>query len=304
MTPANEPWRTLIGEHGFTLPEMLTVLAILGTVLAALSTMFVAGLHGETQMNQRFQAQQSVRQAMTNLRREAHCASDATATASTVTFSLGTYCPSAGGASQVTWCVASIAPQRYGLFRKPGGACDATGVKQADYLTSTNVFATPIAVQSQRRLHVALAADMTPANADASYALDDTFTLRNSGRFGPRLSLAPSNNEVLVGQTLQLTATLETDIGSGYQPAANEHVDFALTNAVGAKYTNLAGTCTNAGANTNGLGQCTITFTSLSPGAVIAHATSTLSISGTSMTVETTGVRPNSGDALVNFVTP
>jgi len=304
MTPANEPWRTLISEHGFTLIEMLTVLAILGTVLAALSTMFVAGLHGETEMNQRFQAQQSVRQAMTNLRREAHCASDATATASTVTFSLGTYCPSAGGASQVPWCVASISPQRYGLFRKPGGACDATAVKQADYLTSAVVFSTPIAVQSQRRLHVALAADMNPAKGGGAYALDDTFTLRNSGRFGPRLSIAPTNNEVLVGQTLQLTVTLETDLGNGFRPAANEHVDFALTNAVGAKYTNVAGTCANAGANTNSLGQCTITFTSLSPGAVIAHATSTLSITGTSMTVETTGVRPNSGDALVNFVTP
>jgi prepilin-type N-terminal cleavage/methylation domain-containing protein len=305
MTPANEPWRTLSGEHGFTLPEMLTVLAILGTVIAALSSMFVAGLHGEADMNQRFQAQQSVRQAMNGLRREAHCASDATTTtASSVTLSLGTYCPTAAGASQVTWCAVSLGTQRYGLFRKPGGACDATGVQQADYLTSDAIFSAPISVQNQRRLHVALSADSNPANADGSYALDDTFTLRNSGRFGPRISIAPANNEVLVNATLTLTVTLETDLGSGYQPAPNEHVDVTLTNAVGAKYSNVAGTCTNAGANTNSVGQCTLSFSSPTPGAVIAHATSTLTISSTSMTVETTGVRPNSGDALVNIVTP
>ena len=305
MTPANEPRRTLTSEHGFTVPEMLSVLAILGTVVAALSSMFVAGLHNEADMNQRFQAQQSVRQAMTTLRREAHCASDATVTsASSVTLALGTYCPTAGGASQVTWCAVSLGTQRYGLFRQPGGSCDATSVKQADYLTSNAVFSAPITVQNQRRLHVALAADLTPSNADGSYALDDTFTLRNSGRFGPRISIAPSNNEVLVNATLTLTVTLETDLGSGYQPAANEHVDVTLTNAVGAKYSNVTGTCTNAGANTNSLGQCTLSFNSPTPGAVIAHAKSTMTISGQSMTVETTGVRPNSGDALANIVTP
>jgi prepilin-type N-terminal cleavage/methylation domain-containing protein len=304
MTAAKGLRHLLDGQAGFTLPEMLTVLAILGTVLAALSSMFVAGLHGETDMNQRFQAQQSVRQAMTTLRREAHCASDVVTTASSVTFSLGTYCPTAGGASQVTWCVVSLGPQRYGLFRKPGGACDATGVKQADYLTSAAVFSSPIAVTEQRQLHVALSADLDPSTPGRSYALDDTFTLRNSGRFGPSISLAPSNTNVLVGQTLQLTVTLQTDLGNGFQPAPNEHVDVTLTNAVGAKYQNVTGTCTNTGPNTNSLGQCSISFTSLYPGTVIAHATSTLSISGVSMTVETTGTRPNSGDALGNFVTP
>jgi prepilin-type N-terminal cleavage/methylation domain-containing protein len=303
---AKELRRLLDSQAGFTLPEMLTVLAILGTVLAALSSMFVAGLHGEADMNQRFQAQQSVRQAMTNLRREAHCASDVVATASSATFSLGTYCPSAGGASQVTWCAVSLGPQRYGLFRKAGGpgTCDATGVKQADYLTSAAIFSSPIAVTAQRQLHVALSADMDPSTPGRSYALDDTFTLRNSGRFGPSIAIAPSSTEVLVGQTLQLTATLQTDLGNGFQAAPNQHVDVSLTNAVGAKYQNVTGTCTNTGPNTDSLGQCSISFTSLYPGTVIAHATSTLTISGISMTVQTTGMRPNSGDALANFVTP
>jgi len=297
--------RLLDSQAGYTLPEMLTVLAILGTVLAALSSMFVAGLHTESDSNQRFQAQQSVRQAMTTIRREAHCASDvAVTTASSATFSLGTYCPTAGGASQVTWCAVSLGPQRYGLFRKPGGTCDATGVKEADYLTSAAIFSSPIAVTEQRQLHVALSADMDPSTSSRSYALDDTFTLRNSGRFGPSIALAPSSTEVLVGQTLQLTVTLQTDLGNGFQPAPNEHVDVTLTNAVGAKYQNVAGTCTNAGPNTNSLGQCSLSFTSLYPGTVIAHATSTLTISGITMTVETTGTRPNSGDALANFVTP
>lgn len=294
-------------EAGFTLTEMLTVLAILGTVLTALMTMFVAGIRAEADMNKRFQAQQEVRQALSKLRREARCASDATTTASTVTFTLGGYCPTAGGVSQVTvtWCAVPLGPQRYGLFRQPGAAdgCGASGVLEADYLTTNSLFSSEMTVLSRRRLHVFLSADADPSSSGGSYALDDTITLRNSGRFGPKITIDPADTDVLVGQTQTLTVTLETDLGAGFTPAANEHVDVVLTNAVGAKYSNVTGTCTNAGPNTDANGQCMISFTSLYAGTVLAHATSTLTVDGTTITVATNGTPPNSGDAVTTFVT-
>lgn len=306
MTPRRDLPRLLENEAGFTLIEMLTVLGILGIVLSALMAMFVSGIRAEADMNQRFQAQQEVRQAFSKLRREAHCASNATTTGSTVTFTLGAYCPTAGGASQATWCTVSLGPQRYGLFREPGPAdgCGASSVKQADYLTSNSVFSSQIAALSRRRLHVALVADANPSSPGGAYALDDTITLRNSGWFGPKLTIAPSYEDgILVGTTHTLTVTLATDMGNGFQPAAGEHVDVVLTNAISAKYTNVTGTCTNAGPNTDANGQCTISFTSMYPGTVIAHATSTLSVGGTTTTVATNGTSPNSGDAITNFVT-
>src|SRR5262249_35076304 len=60
---------------------------------------------------------------------------------------------------------------------------------------------------------------------------------------------------------------------------------------------------TNAGANTDASGQCTITFTSPTTGTVTGHATSTLSVGGSApFTVATDGVAPNSGDATKTFV--
>jgi hypothetical protein len=118
-----------------------------------------------------------------------------------------------------------------------------------------------------------------------------------------RISIAPSaTNEV--GQSHTFTVTLEKDTGNGagFQPAAGEHVDVTLTDSNGASHTAPTGSCTNAGANTNASGQCTITFTSNSAGKVTGHATSTLSIGGVSITVQTDGVAPNSADAVKTFV--
>ena len=63
------------------------------------------------------------------------------------------------------------------------------------------------------------------------------------------------------------------------------------------------GTCTNAGANTDAIGQCTITFTSPTAGKVTGHATSTLSVVGSApFTVADRRHRPNSADAVKTFV--
>src|SRR5262249_32442383 len=98
------------------------------------------------------------------------------------------------------------------------------------------------------------------------------------------------------------TVTLWKDTGSGFVPASGEHVDVTLTNSNGATHTVPTGSCTNAGPNTDLNGQCTITFTSPTPGQVTGHATSTLTLNGVTITVATDGVAPNSGDAVKTFV--
>src|SRR5262245_13988078 len=82
-------------EDGFTLPELLVVLAILGIVFVAITQLFTSGLKAETDQTKRVNAQQDARVALDQLRRELHCASALTYnSASSVTATLPSYCSS------------------------------------------------------------------------------------------------------------------------------------------------------------------------------------------------------------------
>jgi prepilin-type N-terminal cleavage/methylation domain-containing protein len=70
--------RATRGEGGYTMIEMLTVLLIMGIVMSGLTTIFVSGSRAETNMNQRFVAQQNTRLALDRIRRDIHCAYDVT----------------------------------------------------------------------------------------------------------------------------------------------------------------------------------------------------------------------------------
>ena len=169
-------------ERGYTLVEMLTVLVIFSTVMSALLVLLVQGTNAELDMNNRFQAQQDARLALDKIRREAHCATAVSvSSASSVTLSLPSYCPTGNGS--VTWCTASIGASRYGLFRKTGAACDATGVRWADHLTTANVFG--YAAQSPTslaKLSVDFPIDVKPSRTVGTYELKDDIVLRNSTR--------------------------------------------------------------------------------------------------------------------------
>jgi hypothetical protein len=116
-----------------------------------------------------------------------------------------------------------------------------------------------------------------------------------------RISIAPNaTNEI--GQPHTFTVTLEKNTGSGFVPAAGEHVTVTLTDSNGATHLAPTGTCTNAGANTSANGQCTITFTSPTAGKVTGHASATLAINGGSITVQTDGTGGSSVDAVKTFV--
>ena len=70
-------------ERGYSLVEMLTVMAILAVVMTGLTTLFVQGSNAEVDMNTRFQAQQGARLALDRMRRDLHCGSAATSSSST-----------------------------------------------------------------------------------------------------------------------------------------------------------------------------------------------------------------------------
>jgi prepilin-type N-terminal cleavage/methylation domain-containing protein len=170
------------GERGYTLIEMLTVLVIFSTVMSALLVLFVQGTNAELDLNNRFQAQQDARLALDKLRREAHCASAVTvSSASSVTLSLPSYCPTGNGS--VTWCTASLGTSRYGLFRKTGATCDSTGVRWADHLTSSNVFTYAAqSTTSLAKLSVDFPINVQPSRTVDLYDLKDDIVLRNSVR--------------------------------------------------------------------------------------------------------------------------
>ncbi|MDQ3822979.1 MAG: type II secretion system GspH family protein [Actinomycetota bacterium] len=171
-------------EDGYTLVELLTVMVILGTVMGGLTTLFVHAANAEVDLNNRFQAQQHARLALDKLRRETHCASQASvATSSSVTLALGAYC--ATGSGSVTWCTVGSG-SRYGLYRKAGTSCDSSGIKWADHLTTGAVFTyVPQSTQTLSKLRVALPVNVNTSKSVQAYELVDEIALRNSVRANP-----------------------------------------------------------------------------------------------------------------------
>ncbi len=171
----------LFRENGYTVIELLIVMVILATVMGSLTTLFVQASTAELELNNRFQAQQNARLALDRIRRETHCASQASvATSSSVTLTLASYCPTGNGS--VTWCTVGSG-SRYGLYRKAGATCNATGVKWADYLTSGAVFGyTAQSPTSLAKLRVDFPINVKPTKSVRSYELVDEIVLRNSVR--------------------------------------------------------------------------------------------------------------------------
>jgi len=184
--------RRLARERGYSLVEMLIVMAILGVVMGSLTTVFVQATNAEQGMNDRFQAQLTARLALDKMRREVHCASVATPTgsSSSVTLTLPSYCKT--GSGSITWCTRSVATNRYALYRVVGSTCTG-GVMWADYLTPTTsaticsgalcIFNyTAQSVTSLADLKVDFPVNLRPSKSVELYELTDDIVLRNSTR--------------------------------------------------------------------------------------------------------------------------
>ncbi len=172
---------TLGREHGYSVIELLVSMSILAGVMGSVTVLFVHASNAEVDLQNRFQAQQAARLALDKLRRETHCARAASAvTSSSVTLTLESYCPT--GTGSVTWCTVGSS-SRFGLHRKAGTTCDATGVKWADYLTTGSVFTyTPQSTTSLAKLHVDFPINLKPTKTVDAYELVDDIVLRNSTR--------------------------------------------------------------------------------------------------------------------------
>ena len=149
---------------------------ILGTILGALTTVFVQGSNAQVEANRRFQAQLQATASFDRLRRDVHCASSASLAGSTVTLS-------GCGTGSVSWCPIGSGT-RYALYRKAGASCDVTGKLYADYLISSAIFTytAPVAGTSLAKVHVDIRVNVLPAKTIDTFELIDDIVLRNSLR--------------------------------------------------------------------------------------------------------------------------
>ena len=169
-------------QRGYTLVELVTVMAILGLVLAGLATMFQAGIRAEVRASREFQAQQNARSALDRLRRELHCANAISApngtAVATVTVTLPTTCP--GPDTSVTYATQSVVSGRWQLTRTAGAGSPVT---VADYLTASDPFTYYVpATGTLGRLRVDLPVNLNPADTGTAWRLQDDIVLRNTIR--------------------------------------------------------------------------------------------------------------------------
>jgi prepilin-type N-terminal cleavage/methylation domain-containing protein len=190
------PLRGRLAESdGYTLSEMIVVMAILLVVVAALAQLFVSASKAQQDMSNRFQAQQNSRLALDKLRREIHCASAVTSTdpggwpSNAIKITLGSYCPT--GSGDVMWCArASSTAGAWALFRiSPASGTCTGGIKWADYLSNLSVPSgkifshSPPASGSLETIGVDLPVDLTPLpDKKQQYDLKDDIVLRNATR--------------------------------------------------------------------------------------------------------------------------
>lgn len=108
-----------------------------------------------------------------------------------------------------------------------------------------------------------------------------------------------------VGDPHTFTVTANEVFGGSAAPSDDAHVDVTLTGANGANpvVNAAASTCDNAGVNVNAAGQCTVVFSSATPGTVSGSATAQIPVAGSeTFTVTTNGLAGNSSTVLKRFV--
>jgi prepilin-type N-terminal cleavage/methylation domain-containing protein len=166
-------------QGGYTMMEMLMVTIILGTIIGALTYLFVRASTAEIDMNQRFQAQQAARLGVDKMRREIHCASliAPAGTSASITVTLPAQCPTAVGGVQTTVTYDVIGSgQRFQLRRD--------SVNLADYITQQNAFnyTAPVAGTSLGKLRVTLPINTLAGGTRKDWKLVADIVLRNTTR--------------------------------------------------------------------------------------------------------------------------
>jgi prepilin-type N-terminal cleavage/methylation domain-containing protein len=192
----------LAAREGFTLVEMLVVMAVLLAVLAPITQSFVSADIAQVDQTRRFDAQENARQALDRMRKDIHCAhgvTDPTANldggGSVVGYTLvltETAVPGAPpecpglvetNASAVQWCTFKLTDNRYRLYREndPTTTCDGSqSTFMVDYLIRGDLWASPTCITGQYpTVEVTLPVDVDPSKQPGSYRLSDQIALRN-----------------------------------------------------------------------------------------------------------------------------
>ena len=209
--------RRLQDERGISMMELVVTMALMSIVAAALSAVIVAASNAEVRTNRSFQAQVQGRIALNKVRRELHCASAIAVRSSSggnvaagtegaqIAITLGGYCPTNGLTTNsaqsvyVTWCTMSSSAQtgRYALYRLASlssqPSCATTGMKWADYLTTSTPFCLPSttvacsgvykSTTSLPTLHVGLPISLSKTSTTSTlFNITDDIAIRNGTR--------------------------------------------------------------------------------------------------------------------------
>ena len=184
--------RRLRDDGGYSLIEMVTVMAIMGVVFAGLTGIFNSASKADTDMQNRFTAQLNTRLALDRLRRDIHCAYDVspntpnpwTSAQSSITLKI-TGCSS----GDVTWCTAqqSGSTTRWDLYRQLGTSCGSgsPAIRIAKSLTSSTPFSSFAHVSGcgcLASVGVSFQVGINRNQSTGIYRLQDTIYLRNSTR--------------------------------------------------------------------------------------------------------------------------
>ncbi len=186
------------GQDGFTLVEMLVVMAVLLAILAGITGSYVSSLTAQVDQTRRFDAQENARLALDRMRKDIHCAHGVTdpyvndsggqTIVMTETNTTGqAECPGLvqTNASGVQWCTIPVAgaTDRYQLYREndPDEQCDgADATFMTDYLTRADIWASPTCVTGQyATVEVTMPVDVDPSKRPGAYQLGDQIALRN-----------------------------------------------------------------------------------------------------------------------------
>ena len=197
--------RRFSGEAGYTLVELLIVMALLGIIIGALADGFVTASRNQGYQVARADDQESAREALERMRTDIHCASGAEAqptldslgnpTGTGYTLQLSeTQNQCAGVTDQsngVQWCSVSVggSTTRYAIYRTISGNCGATdALFQVDYITSYgsvtggNFWSLPACSTGRlQAVTVNMPVNRSPVTQpSATYDLTDTIAMRNA----------------------------------------------------------------------------------------------------------------------------
>jgi prepilin-type N-terminal cleavage/methylation domain-containing protein len=173
--------RTVRSQRGFTLVELLAVMAILSLVMLGVTSLYLSGVRSQAKLTSTFQSQIALHVGLDKMRIDVHAACSQTAqSATSVTLSL----PPCDGTKLVTWCTQANSGQ-YSLYRNTGSTCG--GADYADYLTSGSIFtytAQNVTAGSNAlpRLHVDMTVNSDPSNSYAQFHVVDDLVFRNGAR--------------------------------------------------------------------------------------------------------------------------